>query len=84
MPYIKQADRPEVTPRTDRDIETPGELNFAITHLVLDYQRRQGGPGYALANTIVGVLECAKAEFLRRHLAPYEDQKIAENGDVEV
>ena len=29
-----------------------------------------------------GALECAKLEFARRIVAPYEDAKIKENGDV--
>lgn len=31
---------------------------------------------------ILGAIEGAKAELQRRVLTPYEDQKIAENGDV--
>jgi hypothetical protein len=30
----------------------------------------------------MGVLESAKLELYRRKIAPYEDDKIAENGDV--
>lgn len=29
-----------------------------------------------------GAIECAKLEFVRRVVSPYEDQKILENGDV--
>jgi hypothetical protein len=28
------------------------------------------------------MLECAKQEFYRRNTAPYEDEKVLENGDV--
>jgi len=35
-----------------------------------------------LINAIIGALECAKLELYRRVAAPYEDDKIAENGDV--
>ena len=31
---------------------------------------------------MVGVLECAKLELYRRMAAPYEDEKIEDNGDV--
>ena len=31
---------------------------------------------------LIGVLECAKLELYRRVAAPYEDDKIDENGDV--
>jgi hypothetical protein len=33
-------------------------------------------------NDVVGALDGAKAEFQRRVVAPYEDKKIRENGDV--
>jgi hypothetical protein len=33
-------------------------------------------------NEAIGVLECAKLELYRRVAAPYEDEKIAESGDV--
>ena len=39
-------------------------------------------PNYALYNAVIGVLECAKMELYRRQISPYEDRKIAENGDV--
>jgi len=32
---------------------------------------------------MIGVLECVKQEFYRRKVAPYEDIKIIENGDIE-
>lgn len=32
--------------------------------------------------TVLGMLECCKMELYRRHVAPYEDEKIIENGDV--
>ena len=83
MPYIKPKPRPELTLRSDRDAETPGELNFQITQLIMRYIHKYK-PTYALGNTIMGVLECAKAEFYRRVLAKYEDAKKDENGDVYV
>ncbi len=36
----------------------------------------------AYFNAVVGALECAKLELYRRMVAPYENGKIAENGDV--
>ena len=58
-----------------------GELNFQLTRIVMDYLRASGRC-YATMNDIVGALECAKAEFIRRVVAPYEDAKCAEHGDV--
>ena len=37
---------------------------------------------YHAYNEIIGVLECVKQEFYRRMVAPYEDKKCEENGDV--
>jgi len=38
--------------------------------------------GYFHYNRAMGVLASAMQEFYRRRVAPYEDVKIAENGDV--
>lgn len=78
MPYIQKGLR-----RTAAlDPNTAGELNYAITSLVLDYVDGHGGPSYSLYNEIIGALEAAKLEFYRRAVAPYEDIKMRENGDV--
>ncbi len=63
---------------------TAGELNYQITRLVDDYLVRHGGSSYQVLNEIMGVLECAKQEFYRRRVAPYEDIKIRAHGDVYV
>lgn len=34
------------------------------------------------ASNALAAVECAKLEFYRRILAPYEDKKIGENGDI--
>ena len=57
-----------------------------MTRLVDTYLARvaeaDGRLRYTHVNEAVGVLECAKLELYRRVAAPYEDEKIAENGDV--
>lgn len=78
MPYIKEVDRQELT---FREPKTAGELNYKITQLCTAFIL-QHGENYGNINSVVGVLECAKMEFYRRLAAPYEDTKIAENGDV--
>jgi hypothetical protein len=80
MPYIKKSDRSEILSGA-RPPATPGELNFRITAVALDYLARRG-TSYTTFNEVVGALECAKLEMYRRMVAPYEDRKIAENGDV--
>ena len=86
MPYIKPADREKFEGfnhalTSETDIETPGELNYLITRLILAYKDNRP-PGYQTINDIIGALEGAKLEFYRRSAAPYEDEKIEENGDV--
>ena len=40
------------------------------------------GLRYEHLNAVVGALDSCKAEFQRRVVAPYEDKKAGENGDV--
>lgn len=79
MPYIESLDRP----RAEYLPANPGELNFAITQLLLRYLHRQINPyRYADLNECVGALECAKLEFVRRVVVPFEGDKCDLNGDV--
>ena len=80
MPYIDQDARRRL--EVGGQPETAGELNYAITRLVDEYLQSRGGLRYAHLNEVVGVLECAKLELYRRLAVPYEDQKLAENGDA--
>lgn len=80
MPYVKL----EVRNRIDRGgiPENSSELDYAITRLLNGYLKQKGRFAYAELNEAVGALECAKLELYRRLVAPYEEGKIAENGDV--
>lgn len=78
MPYIQDRDRL----RAARWPITPGELNYAITRLILNYAGTR--PDYQKYNEVVGALECAKLELYRRRLAEYEDAKMAEPGHGDV
>lgn len=88
MPYVQK----EVRDLLDQEIKVladkisnngyktdPGVLNYTITKLILDLDIQ---PKYLNYNSIVGALECSKLELYRRLVAPYEDKKILENGDV--
>ena len=75
MPYITEDDK--INP----DASTPGELNYRLTMDCLYYLDRKG-TNYQYYNDVIGALECCKLEMYRRAIAPYEDTKIAENGDV--
>lgn len=76
MPYIRDEERAEAG-----SLRTVGMLNYEITGLIVSYLRAHG-QRYQTINDVVGVLECAKLELYRRVAAPYEDQKMTENGDV--
>jgi hypothetical protein len=62
-------------------INTAGELNYALTMICREYIE-DNGVSYQAYNDIIGALEGCKLEFYRRSVAPYEDIKISENGDV--
>lgn len=79
MPYIPQEAREELL---ERPPETPGELNYEITQLVQSYLDTKDEIGYSALAEVVSALECAKLEFYRRVVVPYEDSKIEQNGDV--
>ena len=117
MPYITPEERKQLF--LGKKPSTPGQLNYVITLLALklkDYPvdlRRGirdaileylgGRASYTLFNGVMGVLECARLEYVRRagwdvyiddafdsfekrfyseFIAPYEDKKKEENGDV--
>ncbi len=87
MPYIKMEDRGKYDKVLGELIGTlkslpveriDGELNYVITRILKEsYPLR-----YFNLNRAMGVLECVKLEFYRRVVAPYEDIKIKESGDV--
>ena len=62
-------------------MDGPGELNYILTRIINLYVEHRG-LSYQTINDIVGSLECAKLEFVRRVVNPYENAKMAENGDV--
>lgn len=79
MPYIKKKQRNGFTgggPALDA-----GELNYLLTLTVIEYVQDHG-LSYKTLNDVSGALTECLAEFRRRVIAPYEDSKIAENGDV--
>lgn len=78
MPYIKQSDRSELIYRNP---ENAGELNFAI-HLMLEDYLIKKEESYQTYNDMMGVLAGVQAELYRRKIAPYEDKKAEENGDI--
>jgi hypothetical protein len=80
MPYIQQEEREKLLSEPNYYPDKPGELNFLITKLCLEYL--DGKESYTDYNEVIGALECCKLEFYARKVRPYEDVKILENGDV--
>lgn len=87
MPYIHKEDRPPIdellNPLVEHLKQLPieeqdGALNYIITQILKQLYE----PKYFNYNRAMGVLSSVQAEFYRRDVAPYEDKKIIENGDV--
>ena len=88
MPYISKNDRLrfDVTLAclSDEVLDSGlsnGDLNYLITQLGRLYILKHG-TSYNTLSDVIKAMECAKLEFYRRVVAPYEDQKIQQNGDV--
>jgi hypothetical protein len=84
MPYIKEENRKNfIHPAQDivNSATCAGDLNYAIS-LILHGYLAKNGLKYSNLNELVGMMECCKLELYRMIAAPYEDQKIKENGAV--
>lgn len=90
MPYIEQRLRDIVDPHvhqladavgnaTKTESEMAGVLNYSITTLINKLYPRLR---YWKLAMIIGILVTIILEFYRRRGVPYEDEKIAEHGDV--
>jgi hypothetical protein len=88
MPYILPSERQRFDPlinalskELQKDGCEAGNLNYVVSTLIgkaLAANRR-----YAEANKLMGVLACVSAEFYRMDVAPYEDEKRRENGEID-
>jgi len=86
MPYVRQPIKDLVHNKEHQVIHLktllePGSLNFAICSLIIAYVKNNG-LCYKTLNDIGGALSYADKEFYRRVVAPYEEKKIKENGDI--
>jgi len=62
-------------------VETSGDLNYCFSMLCKHFIE-MFGESYTNYATCISALEGAKLELYRRKVAPYEDEKIEENGDL--
>ena len=90
MPYIDKKSKEKYEPLFEvlREIlessDNPipkGELTYLVYALALSFFK--GRESYTNISTAISSLQDAAEELRRRHLNPYEDKKIIENGDVE-
>ncbi len=88
MPYIQQDLRdqldPVLRPLLEKLATLPvekqdGALNYTITKLLKGVYTTEN---YYTLNRSMGTLSSVQTEWYRRVVAPYEDRKIVENGDV--
>lgn len=86
MPYLPEDDRLAVEETLLEDgimwvPDNAGQLNFAISNFINGYLQKNG-LRYNNVNEMIGALECCKLELYRLIAGPYEDVKLAENGEV--
>jgi hypothetical protein len=96
MPYIKEEERLELDlaieymikaiKENKTSLNNPhnfanflGRINYCFSRVIAGVM---GTVSYSKIAMATGVLENIKQEFYRRIAAPYEDQKILENGDI--
>ncbi len=96
MPYINKEDREKYDPVIDilcHDLnglkdndKIAGELNYVLFRLAKSLCSYEcgGRRNYARMAVVSSALSEAQAEFRRRIMAPYEDEKIEIAGDVEI
>jgi hypothetical protein len=60
---------------------TKGEMNYIVTRLILAWVRTRG-INYDTLSDGAAVLNDARDEFVRTMIAPYEQRKREENGEV--
>ncbi len=88
MPYIPRNERKQYQEILDSlaslvpqdRMQRPGHMNYIVSLLVEKVYGKQ--LRYADHNEVVGFLQCIALEFYRRKTAPYEDIKVAEEGDL--
>ena len=84
MPYITQDRRKEfddLLAQLGPRIKNKGEMNYCVS-ILMSWYVSVHGEGYQNISDAKDALVNAADEFARRRLAPYEDIKKEENGDL--
>jgi len=88
MPYISKEDRIPLDPIVDIATrvlerkpldESLGDLNYLFSRIIAG---AIGKTSYRKIAMATGVLENVKQELYRRLATPYEEEKMAQNGDI--
>ena len=91
MPYLSKEDKVKFDLKykdalsylAEMDIkELTGHINYMVFKTTKVWTEKNGKKYFVFAS-IVGTMICCVLEIYRRLVAPYEDKKILENGDVE-
>ena len=82
MPYIKRDERPRCDLVVQRMAESEVKANGDLNYILFKFCKENIEPSYNNYKNYIGELEETINEIRRRILAPYEDMKIKENGDV--
>lgn len=83
-PYIPLADRTKVDPFLEglsRNVDTKGELTYALTMLVLGYVDKHG-KSYDSYSDVLGCLTATTHEVYRTEVGKYESAKQIQNGPL--
>jgi len=89
MPYIPKETRKKFGDALSQcNPRIVGELTYCIYFLCLRYLEGQDCAAsryrysYTIMAEVISALQCSLQEFYRRVVAPYEDKKRKQNGDV--
>jgi len=82
MPYIKPEIRPTKDDVYDMMIEADVVANGDLNYILFKFCKYQIEPSYNNYKNFIGELTECGMEIRREILAPYEDEKKAENGEV--
>lgn len=83
MPYVNKESRNKLM-FVESALEDVGiDMNAGDLQYIIAVAIKHMAPyNYQTMNDVMGALAGAQMEFYRRTVAPYEDTKIEENGDV--